>query len=333
MEYYSIGKLSKLAHISTDTLRHYDTIGLLKPAHVDRDSGYRYYTLDHAVILARIMEFKEFGFSLNEIKEILDERDTTAVFSRRYAELLQQKHHLNRAIDKLAVKIKHQQEEAIMNKKVLLVDDANFMRIMCADIFSKNGYTVLGESNGAHNGQEAVEMYKTTAPDIVIMDIVMPEMDGISAVRKINEYDPSAKILMLSAVCQPAMVIDALIAGAANFVSKPFHAELLLETARAVFTDETTLNRDYLTELKTKSDVAANYLLSQPQIEELVKAAKSCDSEYRNSAERVFAGLPAATIPSGESAPDNNSQMMQLLQKIVQGQEEMKELLKQIVKQ
>lgn len=113
-----------------------------------------------------------------------------------------------------------------MAKKVLIVDDAAFMRMMIKDILSKNGYEIAGE---AENGQVAVEKFHEINPDLVTMDITMPEMDGIAAVKAILSMEPSARIIMCSAMGQQAMVIDAIQAGAKDFIVKPFQPERVLE--------------------------------------------------------------------------------------------------------
>jgi two-component system chemotaxis response regulator CheY len=113
--------------------------------------------------------------------------------------------------------------------RVLVVDDAAFMRMMVRDILSKNGYEVVGE---AENGMKAVEKYSELHPDLTTMDITMPEMDGISAVKAIKKIDPNAKIIMCSAMGQQAMVIEAIQAGARDFIVKPFQADRVLEAVR-----------------------------------------------------------------------------------------------------
>ena len=118
-----------------------------------------------------------------------------------------------------------------MAKGILLVDDAAFMRMMLKDILVKNGYEVLGE---AENGLKAVEKYKELNPDLVIMDITMPEMDGIQALKKIRENDPSALVIMCSAMGQQAMVIEAIQSGAKDFIVKPFQADRVLEAVKKV---------------------------------------------------------------------------------------------------
>jgi len=110
--------------------------------------------------------------------------------------------------------------------RVLIVDDAAFMRMMIKDILEKNGYDVVAEAN---NGIKAVEMYKREKPDVVTMDITMPDMDGIEAVKAIREFDPKAKIIMCSAMGQQSMVMDAIRAGAKDFVVKPFQPDRVLE--------------------------------------------------------------------------------------------------------
>jgi len=112
---------------------------------------------------------------------------------------------------------------------ILIVDDAAFMRMMIKDILTKNGYQVSGE---AENGAVAVQAYNELKPDLVMMDITMPEMDGIEAVKKIKAIDPSAKIIMCSAMGQQAMVIDAIQAGARDFVVKPFQPERVIEAVK-----------------------------------------------------------------------------------------------------
>ena len=113
--------------------------------------------------------------------------------------------------------------------EILIVDDAAFMRMMVKDILSKNGYDVVGE---AENGLKAVEKYQELKPDLTTMDITMPEMDGITAVKEIKKVDPNAKIIMCSAMGQQAMVIEAIQAGARDFIVKPFQPDRVLEAVR-----------------------------------------------------------------------------------------------------
>ncbi len=118
-----------------------------------------------------------------------------------------------------------------MGARVLVVDDAAFMRMMIKDILQKGGYEVVGE---AEDGKRAIEKYKELRPDLVTMDITMPDMDGITAVKEIRKIDPNAVIIMCSAMGQQAMVIDAIQAGAKDFVVKPFQPERVLEAIKKV---------------------------------------------------------------------------------------------------
>jgi two-component system chemotaxis response regulator CheY len=118
-----------------------------------------------------------------------------------------------------------------MAKNILVCDDAAFMRMMIKDILTKNGYNVVGE---AENGLKAVEKYKEVNPDLVLMDITMPEMDGIQALKEIKKIDAGAKIIMCSAMGQQAMVIESIQAGAKDFIVKPFQAERVLEAVKKV---------------------------------------------------------------------------------------------------
>lgn len=113
--------------------------------------------------------------------------------------------------------------------RVLVVDDAAFMRMMLKDILTKNGYEVAGE---AVNGNDALDKYKELKPDLVTLDITMPECDGIQALKNIKAADPGAKCLMCSAMGQQAMVIESIQAGAKDFIVKPFQADRVLEAVK-----------------------------------------------------------------------------------------------------
>ena len=118
-----------------------------------------------------------------------------------------------------------------MAKNILICDDAAFMRMMIKDILTKNGYNIAGE---AENGAKAVEKYAELKPDLVLMDITMPEMDGIEALKKIKSGDPNASIIMCSAMGQQAMVIESIQSGAKDFIVKPFQADRVLEAVQKV---------------------------------------------------------------------------------------------------
>ena len=113
--------------------------------------------------------------------------------------------------------------------KVLICDDAAFMRTMLRDILVKHGYEVCGE---APNGIVALEKYKELKPDLVTMDITMPEKDGLQALKDIRAYDKNAKVIMCSAMGQQSMVIEAIQSGAINFIVKPFQPNKVVEAIK-----------------------------------------------------------------------------------------------------
>ena len=109
--------------------------------------------------------------------------------------------------------------------RVLVVDDAVFMRKMVSDALSKNGHQVVGE---AANGDEAVARYQELRPDVTTLDITMPEKDGVAALREIVSLDPSARVIMCSALGQESKVLEAIKAGAKDFVVKPFQPDRVI---------------------------------------------------------------------------------------------------------
>lgn len=115
--------------------------------------------------------------------------------------------------------------------KIMLVDDAAFMRMMVKNTLSKSGYDNFVE---AQDGAEAVKKYDEENPDMVFMDITMPNMDGLQALKKIKENHPDAKIVMCTAMGQQAMVLEAIQSGAADFIVKPFEADRVVATAQKV---------------------------------------------------------------------------------------------------
>ena len=116
-----------------------------------------------------------------------------------------------------------------MSFSILVVDDAPFMRNSLGKLFRERGWTVVAE---AANGKEAIQQYASLKPDVVTMDITMPEMDGISAVKAIRQMDPAARIIMCSAMGQQAMVLEAIQAGARDFIVKPFQADRVVEAVK-----------------------------------------------------------------------------------------------------
>lgn len=117
-------------------------------------------------------------------------------------------------------------------KKILIVDDAAFMRMMLKDILIKNGFEICGE---ACNGKEAIERYKELNPDLITLDITMPDMDGLEALKEIRNINKDAKIIMCSAMGQQGMVLEAIQNGAIDFIVKPFKSERIIEAMKNAF--------------------------------------------------------------------------------------------------
>ncbi len=118
-----------------------------------------------------------------------------------------------------------------MTFRILIVDDASFMRNMLRDIFARGPFVVTGE---AENGAEAVRLYRDLRPDLTTMDIVMPQMDGITALKEIVQFDPSAKVVMCSALGQEALIAEAIESGARDFIVKPFQPGRVVKVVQSV---------------------------------------------------------------------------------------------------
>ena len=125
--------------------------------------------------------------------------------------------------------------ETPMGAKVLIVDDALFMRNMLRNIFSESGFDIVGE---AQNGNEAIEMYQRLKPDLVTMDIVMPEKNGIEALKEIMVADSGARVVICSALGQESLIMEALEAGARDFIVKPFKPPKVIEVAQKVLSGD-----------------------------------------------------------------------------------------------
>lgn len=119
--------------------------------------------------------------------------------------------------------------------KVLIVDDASFMRMTIKQMLEKNGHETVGE---AGDGIEAVKKYIEVKPDVVLLDITMPEMNGVEALKRIKELDPAAKVIICSAMGQQAMVAQAIQSGAKDFIVKPFEADRLIAAVDRVMSKQ-----------------------------------------------------------------------------------------------
>ena len=122
-----------------------------------------------------------------------------------------------------------------MGKKVLITDDAPIIRLMLKDIIEFSGYEVVGE---ATNGFEAVDMYKNLKPDVVTMDIIMPEKDGIEALEEILNFDPDAKVVMVTAIDQRDSLMKAIRIGATDYIVKPFENDRVISAVKKAFGEE-----------------------------------------------------------------------------------------------
>ena len=116
-------------------------------------------------------------------------------------------------------------------KRVLIVDDATFMRLTLRSVLEKNGFTVVGE---AENGLDAIKKYQELHPDIVTMDITMPEMDGVEALKKIRSIDSNAKVIMITALGQESFVREAVMNGAKGFIVKPWSEEYVINSINKI---------------------------------------------------------------------------------------------------
>lgn len=114
--------------------------------------------------------------------------------------------------------------------KIMVVDDAQFMRMKCAKLLSSNGYDVIEAATGA----EAVENYKAEKPDAVLLDITMPDMDGLQALKEIKKIDPEARVAMVTAMGQQSIVMEALKSGAKDFIVKPFDPDRVLAAVEKI---------------------------------------------------------------------------------------------------
>ncbi len=124
-----------------------------------------------------------------------------------------------------------------MSARVLIVDDVAFMRMLLKDMMTKAGHEVVGE---ATNGKDAVEKYRDLKPDLVFMDTIMSEMNGIEATKEIMRLNPNAKVIICSAMGQQMMVMEAMQAGAKDFVVKPFREDKVMETLSKVMNENSS---------------------------------------------------------------------------------------------
>ena len=118
-----------------------------------------------------------------------------------------------------------------MGARILLADDLQFIKMVEKDVLEKMGYSVIGD---AKDGMEAIQMYQELKPDIVIMDITMPKMDGLNALKAIMQFDKSAKVIMCSALGQQKLIVEAIKLGAKDFIVKPFKPERIISALQKI---------------------------------------------------------------------------------------------------
>lgn len=261
---YTIGEVGKMMQVSANTLRYYDEIGLLRPEMVKDENQYRYYSKEQLDDISLIMELKEYGFTLKEIKKYLKDgrngAELKAKLQEKRFDIVHQIEKLKTTNKLLEIRIESSEtkEVELGKKRVLIVDDVEFMKDMQEKILEEYGFVVAGK---ACNGIEAVEQYKILKPDAVIMDIVMPEMDGIDALRSIKNLDKDAKVIMCSGKNYLEVVKEALETGALGFVPKPFMAQNLIEELNEIFDqneEPKCRNFDVLDKLSMKFGTESN---------------------------------------------------------------------------
>ena len=229
-------------------------------------------------------------------------------------------------------------------KRILLVDDAAFLRSMCRDFLTKAGFEIAGE---AENGHEGIEKYKELNPDIVLLDIAMPECDGITVLKSILSHDPNANIIMLSAIGHARSVIDCLTLGAKDFVVKPFQAESLVKKIRNIidtigecckpdFAKSTALapivNLDFLAPF---IQMSGDNILAQTEIDTIIQITKSNNTPTAQTMATLMTGVKTtftSTPKKNESAAFFYAQddVPVLLHQLLQGQEKMIALLSKL---
>lgn len=220
----TIGDVSKIVNVSANTLRYYDEIGLLKPCLVQTNNQYRYYSDSQIKEITFILELKQYGFSLDEIKILLQDKSNhklKPMLEEKRVELCNEIARLKERyifLEKRISKIAQEDESKMKEDKVLIVDDFALARKMIRNIIEEYGYTVVGE---ASNGEEAIVAYDALKPELVIMDITMPKMDGIDATAKIIKKYKNARIIMCSAMSQAHIILEGIKAGARDFILKP----------------------------------------------------------------------------------------------------------------
>ena len=286
---HSIGEISKIVSISVDTLRYYDEIGLLKPYFTDQESRYRYYSDEQVNDILNIIEMKQYGLSLDEIKELIrcnDNNKLIDVYSAKLRKLNSDRNKISRTIELLQSRIEELKkgDSCMEERTVLIVDDVEFMRRVLKDILEKHNYKVIGT---AINGKEAVEKYEELKPSIVIMDIHMSfAKDGIDAVKEIKSKDSGAEIVMLSALGTIPNVLESIQNGAKDFIVKPFASEALIDKLGKALNNKYHASNDNIVAIQQNAKVTN--LISNPMSQDTIdRLLELCSSDNKVSDEQI----------------------------------------------
>lgn len=263
---YTIGQISKLVNVSKDTMRYYDTINLLKPATINKENNYRYYTETQVKEMLCIIDLKACGFNLDAIKTLLHAKDEAQLIEAYDSKLKALNVDL-KEIEKTIAYLHGKLTNKGHGKRIILVDDSEFMRMMQKDILGKNNHMVVAE---ATNGLECLELLKTVSADMIILNIDMPELSGIDTLKKIDKNIP---IIMCSKNATVINVLSSFLHKAQSFVAKPFNTDdflLAIDSQPCHFEDKAN---------HILKSVDYDFLLSQVQITELVDLLKNEDAD------------------------------------------------------
>jgi len=211
-----------------------------------------------------------------------------------------------------------------MKKRILLIDDSQFMREMCRDMLTSNGYEILL----ADNGRTGCEIYKEKHPDLVLLDIAMPEYDGMQVLKEIMAYDADANIVMLSAISHTQSILDSFESGARHFVAKPFEPTVLMDVvSQALAKKMPLLDSSLISELKQKF-LQIDTPASPQKLIDLIVSEGMSGSGIANTLTQIFDAVDT------EKKNDLSSELFEenpiLLQQIAEKQDLIIELLKEI---
>ncbi|MCM1989444.1 response regulator [Oceanirhabdus seepicola] len=270
----SIGEIAKIVQVSVSTLRYYDEIGLLKPIHIDEVSKYRYYSDEQVSQLLRILELKKYGFNLDAIRGLLNEtsdENIVSAYKSKVKELTCDMKEINDAKKMLLNRIENYDlKDNHVNKKILIVDDSSFLKEIVREFLTNYDFRVIGE---ASNGLEGIAKYKALKPDVVIMDIGMPELDGISATKELIQCFPDAKIVMCSAKSELSNVILSMRNGAMDFIPKPFSQEHVINSINRVLDGDfvSKVDMNFIDEIINDKEVTESIKRTKLSLQQISK--------------------------------------------------------------